>query len=252
MPRDDLARIPADRRPLYDRAAREYASPRDRMRLLAYLEDADWDEDIAHEKMEDLQELVAGAPPPSIERVRAFYEADPEGARAPPVAVLLENERGECARAVDGTPIVAAFGTLRGDTQELIDQLGYVFSRVDRHTADTEAPRVTFVTDLAARAGKHHLRGPDTAVADFLMKFPLAFKSYTCGVEPWMDSVLGKARQWAPSHVVDKYQVSTGFDILDGVVTPANRLPWWGDGGGFELDLPRLVAHLAREERAGA
>lgn len=249
LPRDDVSLLTPEHRAIYERAAREYDTPKDKMRLLAYLETADWDEDIAHEKMEDLQELIAKTPVPTIAQVRRFYEPEADGT-PPPCMILLENDKGECARAADGTPIIVSFGTMRGNTEEMIQQCGYVFSRLDKHISDTEAPRATFVLDLLPRAGRHETRGPDTVLGEFLMKFPMTAESYTCGVEAWMESAIEAGRKLMPVELLAKHRVNKDYVVLVGGVDAANRLPAW-DGGTFDFDLPRLVAHLEREEAAG-
>lgn len=248
LPRDDVALLTPERRAVYERAAREYGTQRERMRLLAYLESADWDEDVAHEKMEDLAELIATTPVPTFAQVRRFYEPEADGA-PPPCMVLLENDKGEVARAADGTPIIVSFGTMRGTTEEMIAQCGYVFARLDKHIAETEAPRATFVLDLVPRAGRHETRAPDTALGEFLLKFPMTAESYTCGVEPWMESLIEAGRKVMPASLLAKHRVNADYTALRGGVDAANRLPAW-DGGAFDFDLGRLVAHLAREEAA--
>jgi hypothetical protein len=251
-PRDERALLSSEReRAIFDRAAKEYATPRERMRLLAYLKDAAWDEDIAHEKMEDLQELMRTVPIPPFAQIRPFYYTDAE-ARPAPCCLLLEDGRGGCARAKDGSIIIASFGALAGSSEDMIRQIGFVFARCDQYFADDEMPRVTFVTDLLARKGTHTVQSPDLKVADFMTKFPLSFMAYTCGVEPWMEraaesamSAMGAADRALAESLQAKYKISAGYDILEEAIDADQRLPWW-NGGTFNFSIEALNGYLAR------
>lgn len=251
MARDDVTSLTPKQRIIFDRASQEYDDSRSRMRLLAYLMDANWDEDIAHEKMDDLQELMEHMPIPQLSEVRRFYETADDGL-PPPCLVLLEDGKGDCARARDGSPVVVGFGALRGTSQEIIQQLGFVFSRVDKYVADTELPCVTFVGDLLARKGLHETQSPDMTVGKFMMKFPMSYRSYTCGVEPWMEAAMEKANAAARLMVSaetyqkanEKYKFSTSYDILAEVLDPASMLPAWHPDGSFRFDIPGYLAFL--------
>lgn len=249
VPRDDVAQLTEEQRSIYDRAAGEYDTSKDRMRLLAYLHDC-WDEDIAHERMEDLAELMRTTPVPTPSQVCHHYYEDEQG-RPSPCLVLLEDGQGGCARARDGSPIVVCFGGLPGDSADMMRQMGFVFARCDRYFADTEMPRVTFVTDLLARKGTHETRAPDMTVGNFLMKFPLCFRALTCGVEPWMERAAEAAAKASgvlmPAGLQEKYQLSAGYDILEAAIDPSQMLPSWHPQGAFVFHLPAYAAYLTKE-----
>lgn len=249
MPRDDVATLSPEQRARFERASAEYDDPRDRMRLLAFLMDCDFDEDVAHEKMEDLQALLSKLRVPTIDEVAKYYASDADG--RPPVApALLEDGHGNVARARDGSPIVVGCGALAASSEERIRVMAFVFSRLERYVADTEIPRVTFVSDLLARKGTHVWEGPDWSLGSFLTAFPLCFRGYACGVEAWMETAatttIKVSRTFRTGDVGDKYKCSEDYSCLAEDIAPDNMLPQWHPDASFAFSYDEYVQYLRR------
>lgn len=243
-PRDDVSKLTARQLEIFKRASKEYPEQRDKMRLLAYLHDSDWDEDISHDKMEELSELVQGMAVPSVEEVSEFYEMR-DSNTPPPCIAILEDGEGDCARDREGSPIIVMFGALEGSGDDMVKQLAFIISRCDRFFADTEMPKVAFVTDLGPRKGLHNMNKGDMKVGNFMKKFPMSFTSYTCGVETWMDDTVKKATALIPEGIFQKYKIDSGYGILEDAFDVGARLPWW-NGGSLNFSMRNYLDILRK------
>jgi hypothetical protein len=234
--RNDIESLNEDDRDVFDRASNYYNSQEDKMHLLAYLETCDFDEDIAHEKMEDIQEIKQNFNL-NVENIIDFYGYEEDGVTPLPYMVCLEDGRGNCARAKDNSPIILNYGSPKGTSEEIIEQINFVIHRACKYLGPNEMPKITFVTNLIPRQTHHRIESHNMTVGKHMEKFPLTFRSYSCGVQEWMITASEKFKPLVPEKVQEKYKFSADYSILTDKIDPENMFPEWATNGTFDFDI---------------
>lgn len=188
--------------------------------------------------------------PVSILDVSAFYRAPPGAKHPPGCGVLLENPKtGDCARDLEGNPIVVVIGGFfHGNAHEINQQMHYVLQRASVYSKSCKVlgiievqPRTKQDTscfrfpEAASRSGfdvaKRFYPGSQTGAIHF------------CGLPRIVTAGFAVCSSFLD---LSKLQLKPNFSHLSKYISKENMLKEWG--GTLEFDLNEYVEWRAREE----
>ena len=188
--------------------------------------------------------------PVSILDVSAFYRAPPGAKHPPGCCVLLENPKtGDCARDLEGNPIIVVIGGFfHGNTHEITQQMHYVLQRTTIYSKSCKAFGVIEVQPRTKQDASC-FRFPEAASRS---AFDVA-KQYFPGSQTGAIHFCGLPRLvtagfsiCSPFLDLSKLQLKPNFNHLEKYISKENMLKEWG--GTLEFDLDEYVEWRAREE----
>ena len=215
-------------------------SPEKRLHTVSFLEMSEWDEDEALDRIRKYECQIASRPI-SLESYLAHVSVDGEGTPSP-CGIILEDGFGECARDMEGNPLVVIYGNFECASEAAIDQMCFLIHRLQRYIHATQLPYCSYVFDMKPRAGRHAIgKQWELSFLKFISLCPQSFTLYICGAPP----SAAKAFGMIPKSVLGNIKISEDYSILDGVVDPSNMLPSWHPSGTFDFDLHKYRQYLS-------
>ena len=210
--------------------------------LMPFLHDAEWDEDEVVSRVRRLLRELDGIGTVPLADVIGYMRRGDEHDPPPPCGVLLEDGHGGCARDKQGNPLVLVYGTCECTTESAMRQLVFITQRVKRYIGPAEIPHVSYIFDMAPRAGLHDfVRHWNVHFMRFVALFPRSFSLYMVGAPPRTASVLSFIPQWLKARMT----ISPSYDVLHDAIDVANMLPAWHPEGTFDFELSAYTSYLA-------